>query len=114
MKSWLLALRPKTLTAALVPILVASALATNLGFAYDVRLPLWALLASLFIQFGTNLVNDAIDFKRGTDTHERLGPQRVTQSGLLSARVVMRAAYLCFLLAALCGIPLIVAGGRPI
>ena len=75
---------------------------------------LCALGGALFIQIGTNLVNDALDFKRGADTHERLGPLRVTQAGLLSPGAVMGGAYASFGLAALCGIPLIVRGGWPI
>src|SRR5207302_6053894 len=55
-----------------------------------------------------------IYFKRGADTHERLGPVRVTQAGLLSATAVLLGAYASFGFAALCGIPLIVRGGWPI
>ena len=114
MKSWLLAARPKTLSAAVAPVLVGTAL------AYGGPLPIhWkafasALFGAIFIQIGTNLVNDAFDFKRGADTHERLGPVRVTQSGLLSANAVMTGAYLCFAVAAVCGVPLIIRGGWPI
>lgn len=114
MKSWLLAARPKTLSAAVAPVLVGTAL------AYGGPMPMhWisfacALFGAIFIQIGTNLVNDALDFKRGADTHERLGPIRVTQSGLLSPGAVMTGAYLCFAVAAICGIPLMVRGGWPI
>jgi 1,4-dihydroxy-2-naphthoate octaprenyltransferase len=109
-----LALRPKTLTAALVPILVATALVRAEG-----REILWwvsacALLSSIFIQIGTNLVNDAIDFKKGADTASRIGPQRVTQSGLLTSRQVMTGAAICFFAAFLLGIPLVIHGGWPI
>jgi len=111
MKDWLLAARPKTLSASIVPVLVGTALAPHP--------PHWgifacALFGALFIQIGTNLVNDAIDFRKGADTHERLGPVRVTQAGLLSAERVLLAAYVCFGLAALCGIPLILRGGWPL
>jgi 1,4-dihydroxy-2-naphthoate octaprenyltransferase len=73
-----------------------------------------ALLSATFIQIGTNLVNDSADFQRGADTAERLGPIRVTQSGLLRGRDVMLAAAACFAAAAMLGIPLILAGGIPI
>jgi 1,4-dihydroxy-2-naphthoate octaprenyltransferase len=111
MTPWLLAARPKTLSAAVVPVLIGTSLAPPpihwLMFAC-------ALLGALFIQIGTNFVNDALDFKRGADTGERLGPTRVTQAGLLSADAVLRAAYVCFAIAAACGVPLIMRGGWPI
>src|SRR5205085_279240 len=114
MKNWLLAARPKTLAAAVVPVLVGSSLAWNAGVRVHVAGFLCALGGAIFIQIGTNLVNDALDFKSGADNAERLGPLRVTQAGLLSANAVMRGAYVCFLLAAACGVPLILRGGWPI
>ena len=114
MNKWLMAFRPKTLTAAVVPIVVATALVYALG--HDV---LWwvsasALLASLFIQIATNLFNDVIDFKKGADTEERIGPQRVTQSGVIEAKKVYLIAGFCLLMAFLLGVPLVVRGGLPI
>lgn len=110
MKPWLLAARPKTLAAAVVPVLVGFSLAR---FAHWPSF--WfALGGAVFIQIGTNYVNDALDYRRGADTHERLGPLRVTQAGLLSADAVLRGAIVCFVLAAICGVPLIVRGGWPI
>ncbi len=84
---WLLAVRPKTLSASTVPVLVGTA------FAYANReasvLPaLAALLGAVLIQVGTNFINDYYDFKKGADTKERLGPTRVTQSGLLTPSAV--------------------------
>src|SRR5204863_6563977 len=109
-KAWILAARPKTLSASIVPVLVGTAL------AHHVHWPtfLFALVGAIFIQIGTNLVNDALDFKRGADTADRLGPLRVTQAGLLSASAVLYGAYSCFFLAALCGIPLILRAGWPL
>ena len=111
MNAWLLAARPKTLSAAVVPVLIGTSLAPHpphwLMFAY-------ALIGALFIQIGTNLVNDALDYKKGADTAERVGPVRVTQAGLVSAERVMFAAYMCFAVAALCGIPLILRAGWPL
>ena len=82
MRIWLNAARPRTLPAAIAPVLVGTAAAV---YAVD-DLPrlggfIAALLASILIQIGTNLFNDAIDFKKGADTAERIGPTRVTQSG---------------------------------
>jgi 1,4-dihydroxy-2-naphthoate octaprenyltransferase len=112
---WLLAARPKTLTASLAPVLLGTGLAT--GFSPEpvpLQLAALALASALCIQVGTNLVNDAADFEKGADTAERLGPTRVTQSGLLRGSHVMIGAGAFFLVAALLGIPLIVAGGIPI
>ncbi|MDQ6799921.1 MAG: 1,4-dihydroxy-2-naphthoate polyprenyltransferase [Acidobacteriota bacterium] len=110
MKTWLIAARPKTLSASIVPVLVGTALARSVHWPTF----LYALAGAIFIQIGTNLVNDALDFKRGADTADRLGPLRVTQAGLLSAKTVMRGAIVCFAIAALCGIPLIMRGGWPL
>ncbi|HEY8272471.1 MAG TPA: UbiA family prenyltransferase, partial [Pseudobdellovibrionaceae bacterium] len=113
-KNWLIAFRPKTLTACVVPILVASALVKALHLSVDVEVVVLALFASFFIQIGTNLVNDAVDFKKGADTEKRMGPRRVTQSGLFSYKQVMLAAGLCFIFAVACGIPLVIKGGTAI
>jgi 1,4-dihydroxy-2-naphthoate octaprenyltransferase len=113
MSPWFLAARPKTLSAAVVPVLIGTALAAKRG-GVDWMMFACALLGAVFIQIGTNFVNDALDFKKGTDTAERLGPLRVTQAGLLHADAVMRGAYACFVLAALCGVPLIVHAGWPL
>ena len=112
MLTWLMALRVKTLTAAVVPIFVGTALVVASG--HEIRWPLsiWALLSALFIQIGTNLVNDAVDFKRGADTKDRIGPQRISQSGLLSPKVVMAGAFVSFVIALLFGIPLVIHGGE--
>jgi 1,4-dihydroxy-2-naphthoate octaprenyltransferase len=112
---WLLAARPKTLTASIAPVLVGTGVAIGVTETVP-RLPLAfvALLSALCIQVGTNLVNDAADFEKGADTAERLGPIRVTQTGLLEARQVKAAAALFFLSALFLGIPLVYAGGVPI
>lgn len=114
LKFWLLALRPKTLTAALVPIMVGTAFLHAFGYPLEWWISLNALAASLFIQFGTNLVNDAMDFKKGADTEKRLGPQRVTQTGVFSYKSVMMVASLFFLVAVAFGVPLVMHGGTPI
>jgi 1,4-dihydroxy-2-naphthoate octaprenyltransferase len=106
---WILAVRPKTLSAAIVPVLMAAALARRVDWAIFAC----ALAGAVLIQIATNLINDAIDFHKGTDTGERLGPVRVTQAGLISPRRVMGAAWVCLFGAALCGVPLILRGGWP-
>lgn len=114
MRHWLLAARPKTLTAAVVPVVIGTALAAS-----DAGRVLWpyallALTGAVLIQIATNLVNDAIDFRKGTDSADRVGPMRVTASGLIEHRRVMTGAWVCFAGAALAGIPLLIRGGWPL
>ena len=115
---WVLASRPKTLAAAFTPIFVATAVAISMlrptGEKVIWAFSLYALIAAIFIQIGTNLINDALDFKKGADNEKRLGPKRVTQSGLLSPKQVMAGGFLSFLMAALISLPLIIHGGFPI
>ena len=108
---WLLATRPKTLGAAIVPVLVGTALAP---FPYHWPSFFFALAGSLLIQIATNFINDALDFEKGADRADRLGPIRATQAGLLTPTAVKRAAVACLVAAALCGVPLILRGGVPI
>jgi 1,4-dihydroxy-2-naphthoate polyprenyltransferase len=112
---WLLAARPKTLTASLSPVVLGAGVAASFSAQpVSLRLAGLALASALCIQVGTNLVNDAADFEKGADTAERLGPRRVTQSGLLRGTHVMLGAGAFFLVAAFLGIPLVLAGGVPI
>lgn len=113
-KNWLLAARPKTLTAAVVPVVATTALAYSIKGEVLWWIAALALLASLFIQVGTNFVNDVVDFKKGTDSHDRLGPARVTHSRIFTESQVWRGAFVSFALATLCGLPLVIYGGWPI
>lgn len=113
LRVWLLAARPRTLSAAVAPVVVGSALAARLG-SFRPGPALAALCSAMLIQIGTNLANDYSDFKRGADTPERVGPQRVTQSGLVAPRVVKRAAIACFALSAVFGAWLAAVAGWPI
>ena len=113
MNPWILAARPRTLGAAVIPVAAGAALA----FAADAFEPLTTALifaCAVLIQIATNYFNDAIDHAKGADTVERLGPTRVTSSGMLPARRVMLAAAICSALAALLAIPLVLRGGWPI
>ena len=113
LRNWILASRPKTLVAAIVPVIVAAAYASrSAGMVWPTLV--CALASALCIQIGTNLANDYSDFKKGADTAERLGPVRVTQAGLIAPRQVKAGAMIAFGLAVLFGIPLILRGGWPI
>ena len=113
MKSFILAARPKTLPAAIVPVWVGCVLAWYLTGAWNARLAFFTVMTSIWIQIATNFFNDAIDSKKGVDTEARLGPVRATASGQLSRKTVYSAALVCLLLAAVFGYPLYVARGWP-
>jgi 1,4-dihydroxy-2-naphthoate polyprenyltransferase len=110
MRIWLMAARPRTLPAAVAPVLVGTALAM---IGHDLRVGgfVAALLGAILIQVGTNLSNDYSDARRGADTEDRLGPVRVTAGGLVPPRQVLVATYATFALAVLCGVYLVVLAG---
>ena len=110
MRIWLMAARPRTLPAAVAPVLVGTALAVQQG-EFDGLAFACALLGALFIQVGTNLSNDYSDARRGADTEDRLGPVRVTAGGLVPPRQVLVATYVSFGIAVLCGIYLVIVAG---
>jgi 1,4-dihydroxy-2-naphthoate polyprenyltransferase len=111
---WLLAARPATLPAAVVPVLVGTASALHARQPPRLLPLVAALLCALLIQVGTNFANDVFDFRRGADTAERLGPLRVTQGGLVSPGQVLIATCATMGLAALIGLYLVFEGGWPI
>lgn len=111
MWKWVLASRPKTLVAGIVPVAAGGALAAVLGGGSDLRLLALAFASCLCLQVATNLFNDVIDFEKGADTGERAGPVRVTQSGMLSPRAVLAGASGLLLLAAVLALPLFLARG---
>jgi 1,4-dihydroxy-2-naphthoate octaprenyltransferase len=108
---WLMAARPRTLPAAIAPVLVGTAAAVEA--VDDVRWGAFvaALIGSIFIQIGTNLANDYSDAKRGADTEDRLGPVRVTSAGLVAPRRVLYATWLAFGVAVIAGIYLATVAG---
>ena len=112
-RAWLLAARPKTLPAAIAPVVVGAAAA--LGEHSFAPLPALAALAgALLLQIGVNLANDYFDFGRGIDTPDRKGPVRVTQAGLIPPGQVRFGMIATFVAAALVGVYLVVRGGTPI
>lgn len=114
MKNWLLAARPKTLPAAIVPVWAGCVLAWKLQGSWNPWLAFCTLAGAICIQIATNFFNDAIDAQKGADTEKRLGPTRVTSSGLISRRAVFIAAGVFLFLATLCGVVLYQAVGWPI
>jgi 1,4-dihydroxy-2-naphthoate octaprenyltransferase len=113
LSAWILAARPRTLTAAAAPVLVGTGLAAHDG-VLAVLPATAALLGALLIQVGTNLANDYYDFMRGGDTADRVGPVRVTQAGLIAPGTVRRAMVLVLASALLPGAYLVWVGGWPI
>ncbi len=107
LRIWLMAARPRTLPAAVAPVLVGTALAATEGTFHALRF-VAALLGALLIQVGANLSNDYSDARRGADTEDRLGPVRVTAGGLVPPKQVLTATYVSFALAVLCGVYLII------
>ncbi|MCK8828176.1 1,4-dihydroxy-2-naphthoate polyprenyltransferase [Natroniella acetigena] len=112
-QAWVMAARLPTLPAAIVPVLVGTTAAVRYGY-FNLSVTIVTLLVTLLIQIGTNLTNDLYDFKKGSDTEERLGPTRVTQTGLLSIKEVIAGIWITFGLAFLASLYLIQIGGWPI
>lgn len=99
MNKWIVGARPRTLPAAIAPVLVATALAASDA---DIPMAALALLVSLSLQVGVNYANDYSDGIKGTDDN-RVGPTRLVASGLASAKSVKQAAFLSFAIAAVVG-----------
>ncbi len=114
LQAWFLALRPKTLTVSLSPVILGTAVAWHFQGHLLWGPLLAAIAAAALIQVGTNLFNDVGDYLRGTDTPDRLGPPRATAQGWLTPAQVKAGAWLAFALALLCGFYLARHGGWPI
>ena len=109
---WVQAARPRTLPAAIAPVLVGTAAAWQFaGHLPRVGAFFAALVGSIFIQIGTNLANDYSDARRGADTADRLGPVRVTSAGLVTPQRVLYATWVAFAVAVACGIYLAAVAG---
>jgi 1,4-dihydroxy-2-naphthoate octaprenyltransferase len=107
-----MAARPRTLPAAIAPVLVGSAAAIEWAGELPRALAfVAALVGSIFIQIGTNLANDYSDARRGADTADRLGPVRVTSAGLVAPQRVLVATWVAFGVAIACGVYLTVVAG---
>ena len=108
--AWILASRPRTLAAAVMPVVVGSAIAVN-DNKFQPIAAMVALLCSLLIQIGTNLVNDLFDFLKGSDKKERIGPLRAAAAGLLTRQELTLGIYFTFGLSFLFGLYLVSLGG---
>lgn len=111
--AWLLATRPRTLPAALAPVIVGTAMAIA-DKSFQCLPALAALTGALLLQIGVNLANDYFDYVKGIDTIDRLGPIRVTQSGLIPPVRVKTAMIIVLGLAAVVGVYLILVAGWPV
>lgn len=109
---WIEAARPKTLGAAIAPVLIGAALA-NAEHRFHMASVIAALLSAIGIQIGTNFCNDYCDFKKGADK-ERIGPVRATQAGLVTPQAMKLATVLAFGFAVLCSVYLLARGGLPV
>jgi 1,4-dihydroxy-2-naphthoate polyprenyltransferase len=112
-RAWLLASRPATLTAALAPVLVGTAVA-HASSGMRLGPALVALFCAFMIQIATNFANDVFDHEKGADTHERLGPTRAVQAGLLTPAQVRRGLAVTIALAMLVGLYLVYIAGLPV
>lgn len=110
---WWLALRPKTLLAGVVPVVVGTAIAWEAGF-FSAGPATAALLGACLIQIATNLANDFFDHRSGADNADRIGPARATQQGWVSPRQMAVATGISLVLATAIGAYLIAVGGWPI
>jgi len=113
-QSWWIASRPKTLIVSIAPVLLGLALSFNNQVFSSIVVGILTLIAAILIQLGTNFINDLHDFLSGADDQNRLGPTRAVQAGLLSERQVRLGASLCFGIALLIGVYLVLIGGVPI
>jgi len=110
---WIQAARPKTLPAAIAPVVIGTCMAYGDG-AWSVPVTGAILLAAVLIQIGTNFANDYFDFVKGTDRADRVGPTRATAAGLVTPVQMRNATLVVFGLAAVLGLTLTWIGGWPI
>lgn len=114
LRHWLSASRPKTLLAGAVPVMVGAWLALRLDKVLPLPLLVLTLGSCLALQVATNFFNDAIDADKGADTAGRLGPTRLTASGLIPPVLMQRAAVLLLAIAVLLALPLWWQRGWPV
>ncbi|MFN0091370.1 MAG: 1,4-dihydroxy-2-naphthoate polyprenyltransferase [Acidimicrobiales bacterium] len=112
LRLWVSGARPRTLPAAVAPVLVGSSAAVGQGHGLSAWRAVAALVVSLAVQVGANYANDYSDGMRGADaTARRVGPVRLVGQGLAAPAAVKRAAIASFAVAALAGLALAAAAG---
>ncbi len=112
-ESWLLASRPKTLPAAVVPVLMGTSVAIHDGY-FEPEAAFVTLLCSMLIQIATNYVNDLYDYLKGSDTETRTGPDRALTNGLISVKEMKIGIFFTFGLTFVLGLYLVYLAGLPI
>jgi len=112
-KAIFIAIRVKTLIASIAPVVLSSVLSFKYDM-FDLAIFLFILFSSIFIQIGTNFANDVYDYLKGADNEDRLGPTRAVQAQLISVSKMKILTLISFLLAIMCGFPLVIKGGHPI
>lgn len=112
LKAWFLAARPKTLTGAMVPVMIGIAAAIALhGCKVRIVPAVLCLLFAFIMQIDANFINDYFDFMKGTDDEKRLGPKRACAQGWITAPMMRRGIMYTTLLACIIGLPLVYYGG---
>ena len=112
-QAWMMAIRPKTLPAGAVPVVVGTAFAAADGKILPVAAAI-ALLCALGIQVATNFINEIYDFRKGADTGERLGPTRTVAAGFISEKTMVTVSAVLLLTVFLLGLYLVYLAGWPI
>ncbi|NTU93248.1 MAG: 1,4-dihydroxy-2-naphthoate polyprenyltransferase [Chlorobiaceae bacterium] len=113
LQAWMLAIRPRTLPAGAIPVVLASALAAA-DQSFSPVPALVALVCALGIQVATNFINEIYDFRKGADTSERLGPTRTVAAGIISEKTMIRVSAVLLISVFLLGLSLVWIGGWPI
>lgn len=109
-KAWILAARPKTLSAALIPVVLASALAASQG-KFSLTPAVLCVLFATFMQIAANFINDLFDFLKKTDRDDRLGPERACQQGWITPRAMRWGIAATLAIACAAGLCLLPYGG---
>jgi 1,4-dihydroxy-2-naphthoate octaprenyltransferase len=110
LKIWLGAIRPKTLPASVIPVLIGTAMAYYDGY-FKLSALVLTFICALLIQIITNFLNEVYDSKRGADTPERLGPRRAVALGLIKPVTMIKVVSVLVLITLLLGLYLVYSGG---